>query len=93
MNKLADHLPEGFIPFREVPEPYIFKYVAQFMYNKEKHTLFADSIEKLNQLIAHIVPDSEGVILDSMNFLPLCAVQCKDWELPIMLLEVEKYSY
>lgn len=77
--------------YREVPQPYIWKYVAKFNYNGQPHTLFADTLEHIEALATHRIGQ-----LATIGHGPVegeYILRLADFDLPIILIKTENPWY
>lgn len=77
--------------YKEVPEPYIFKYVAHFNYMGKPYTLFADTLDKIEELATQVV--NEPVLLNHGPKEGEYVLMFEHWDLPILLFSTENYLY
>lgn len=70
-------------------EPYIFKYMAQFAYQGEIHTLFGDDINAIQKLGKDILGE-EAQLQPSTTLFEFIM---DDIHIPILLLEIQNPRY
>jgi hypothetical protein len=85
-EELEKQLNEVYIPY-----PYTYKYSVYFNYNGEKYSLFADSLERIEELAKTVEPSivciGHGPVENEYVF------ECTDFELPIQIFENKNALY
>lgn len=77
--------------YREVPEPYIFKFVAHFKYMGKPYTIFADTLDKLEELASNAI--GEPVLLNHGPVEGEYVFMFEHWDLPVTLFSTENAIY
>jgi NAD-dependent SIR2 family protein deacetylase len=92
MSKIKEFYHEEInAAYREVPEPYIFKFIAHFNYMGKSVTLMADSLDKLEELACTVTKQSVLINHGTMN--GEYVLMFENWDLPIILFSVENAYY
>jgi hypothetical protein len=74
-----------------VPEPYMFKYTVYFHFGGKPYTVFADTHEKIAEIVGRIIPDFQCIIENTREIG--YAFDCGDWILPVRLFENQNPVY
>lgn len=77
--------------YREVPEPYIFKYVVHFNYMGKPYTIFADTYDKIVELAENAI--GQPVLLNHGPNEGEYVFMFEHWDLPIILIKSENVYY
>lgn len=94
MSKIKEFYHEEInqgIFYKEVPEPYIFRFTAHFNYMGEPYTIFADTFDRLEMLASNAI--GQSVLLNQGPKAGEYSFMFEHWDLPIILFSNENCFY
>jgi hypothetical protein len=94
MSKTKEHYHDEInqgVQYREVPEPYIFKFICYFNYMSKPYTLFADSLTDLEELASTTI--GQPVLLNHGPKEGEYVFMFEHWDLPVQLIHAVNPHY
>jgi len=70
-------------------EPYIFRFIVQFAYQGDQHTLFADTVEGIEKLAQDILGEPANLVLSGLESV----LVADDITIPVILIQVSNPRY
>lgn len=92
MSKTKEHFHEEINQgMTTIVEPYIFRFVAHFKYMGKPYTIFADTLDKIEDLAGAAI--GQPVLINHGPVEGEYVFMFEHWDLPIILFSVENAYY
>lgn len=94
MSKIKEYFHEEInqgMTYQTVAEPYIFRFVAHFKYMGKPYTIFADTLDKLEDLASAAI--GQPVLINHGPVEGEYVLMFEHWDLPIILFSTENAHY
>lgn len=94
MSKIKEHFHEEInqgMTYQAVSEPHIFRFVAHFKYMGKPYTIFADTLDRLENLASTAI--GQPVLINHGPVEGEYVFMFEHWDLPITLFETKNSWY
>ena len=85
-----EQINEGII-YKEVVEPYIFKFIIYFNYMSKPYTIFADTLTDIEEKASIAI--GQPVLLNHGSKEGEYVLMFEHWDLPVIIISVENPIY